>query len=87
LRYIGQILGLTAIHAAYSAPAVAIFGTAAHTVPALMEALGAGSPLDEIIDVLVIDESSQVPLTPALRPLAAISRTAQVVIDGAMSSG
>lgn len=74
--------GSSAIQAAYSAPSVAIFGTAAHTVPALMEVLGATGALDQLFDALVIDESSQVPVTLALRPLAAISKTAQIVIAG-----
>lgn len=79
---LGDPSGPPAVQAAYVSPSVAIFGTAAHTVPALMEALGAAGPLDQLFDVLVIDESSQVPVTLALRPLAAISKTTQIVIAG-----
>lgn len=62
---------------------VTIVATTAHivkTITALLQ--GQGSPIQEIFDFIVIDESSQVPVTLALRPLSALKAKGQLVIAG-----
>lgn len=63
---------------------VTIVATTAHIVKNLTALLhGAGcSPLQEIFDFIVIDESSQVPVTLALRPLSVLKSNGQLVIAG-----
>lgn len=60
-----------------------IIATTAHVVDKLIERLrSTGSSIEEIFDLVVLDESSQVPVTLALRPLCALRGTGQLVIAG-----
>jgi hypothetical protein len=64
---------------------VTIVATTAHTVGNINKLLNGGdnvSPLQSIFDFIVIDESSQVPVTLALRPLALLKENGQLVIAG-----
>ena len=63
---------------------VTIVATTAHIVHHLVARLGESvSPvLEELFDLVVLDESSQVPVTLALRPLAGLRTDGQVVIAG-----
>jgi len=60
-----------------------IIATTAHIVNQVIEQVGSsGSPIDAIFDLVVLDESSQVPVTLALRPLCALRDKGQLVIAG-----
>jgi hypothetical protein len=60
-----------------------IISTTAHMVLRLTKAVGqSGSALDELFDVIVLDESSQIPMTLAIKPLAAMKANAQVIVAG-----
>ena len=63
---------------------VTIAATTAHIVLQIVEQLGErGNPVfEELFDLVVLDESSQVPVTLALRPLAGLRTDGQVVIAG-----
>ena len=63
---------------------VTIVSTTAHIVNRIIEQLGesGNSVLAELFDLVVLDESSQVPVTLALRPLAGLRTDGQVVIAG-----
>jgi len=62
---------------------ITIVSHTAHFVHLVTKAAGTkDSVLDEIFDLVVLDESSQVPITLALRPLAAMKSNAQLVIAG-----
>lgn len=61
---------------------VTIIGTAAHAVPAMTKLLGNQNPLAPIFDLVIIDESSQVPITLALRALAVLKESSQLVVAG-----
>ena len=55
----------------------------AHFLHQVTKAAGtADSFVDEIFDLVVLDESSQIPVTLALRPLAAMKPNAQLIIVG-----
>jgi superfamily I DNA and/or RNA helicase len=57
--------------------------TTAHIVHQVTKNAGTtASMVDEIFDLVVLDESSQIPLTLALKPLAAMKRNAQIIIAG-----
>lgn len=71
------------LQAACSSNDIAIFSISAHGVPALSRVLAQqGNPLEPLFDLVVIDESSQVPMDLALRPLAVLKSEAQLVIAG-----
>jgi hypothetical protein len=60
-----------------------IIATTAHIVNQLIDRVGlSGSALNEMFDLVVLDESSQIPVTLALRPLCALRVTGQLVIAG-----
>ncbi len=63
---------------------VTIVATTAHIAERLAELVSGDddSVLKEIFDLVVLDESSQIPVTLALRPLAGLRADAQVVIAG-----
>jgi hypothetical protein len=73
----------TMLQASYGAGVVSFYTTSAHTVQALVEAL-TGNPawLVPAFDLVVIDESSQVPVNLALRPLAALKDKGELVVAG-----
>ena len=72
------------IDSAADADRVTIIATTAHIVHRIVEQLGesGSSVLEELFDLVVLDESSQVPVTLALRPLAGLRTDGQVVIAG-----
>lgn len=60
-----------------------IVSTTAHIVHRLTKAVGQnGAVADEVFDLIVLDESSQIPVTLALHPLAALKAGAQVIVAG-----
>lgn len=60
-----------------------IISTTAHMVLRLTKAVGqSGFALDEVFDVIVLDESSQIPMTLAIKPLASMKVGAQVIVAG-----
>jgi AAA domain len=60
-----------------------IVSTTAHIVDRLVELLGTqGKDIEEIFDLVVLDESSQIPVTLAFRPMAALRQDGQLVIAG-----
>ena len=63
---------------------VTIVATTAHIVHRILKQLSesGNSVLEELFDLVVLDESSQVPVTLALRPLAGLRTDGQVVIAG-----
>ncbi len=80
---LGDGAGVAALQAAYSSKGVSVFAISAHTIPSLVEATtGNAAPLVNAFDLVVIDESSQVPVTLALRPLAALNANAELVVAG-----
>lgn len=80
---LGDAAGEAQMQAAYRSSSVSIFGISAHTVPKLVEKLtGNPSPIVEAFEVVVIDESSQVPVTLALRPLVTLKAHGELVIAG-----
>ena len=63
---------------------ITIIGTVAHAVPNITKLLyGKDTDLIQALyDLVIIDESSQVPVNLALRPLSALKPNAQIVIAG-----
>lgn len=62
---------------------VTIVSHTAHTVHKITAAAGTkGQAVDELFDLVVLDESSQIPVTLALRPLAAMKTGGQLIIAG-----
>jgi len=61
---------------------VTVLATTAHIVHKIRELTLGPSIIQEMFDVVIIDESSQVELTMALRPLALLKPSAQLVIAG-----
>jgi hypothetical protein len=60
-----------------------VISTTAHIVHQVTKNAGANaSTVDEIFDLIVLDESSQIPVTLALKPLAAMKLNAQIIIAG-----
>lgn len=60
-----------------------VISTTSHIVHQVTKNAGtAASMLDEIFDLVVLDESSQIPITLALKPLAAMKANAQIIIAG-----
>ncbi len=60
-----------------------IISTTAHMVHQLTRSAGSKqSYLDELFHLVVLDESSQIPVTLALRPLAALRMNGQIVVAG-----
>ncbi|MBY0504423.1 MAG: ATP-binding protein [Bryobacteraceae bacterium] len=60
-----------------------VIATTAHMVNRVIEMLGAsGSFVAEIFDLVVLDESSQIPVTLALRPMSGLRKHGQLVIAG-----
>lgn len=60
-----------------------IIATTAHLVDQVIQKFGANSSrLDQVFDLVVLDESSQVPVTLALRPICGLKDGAQLVIAG-----
>ncbi len=60
-----------------------IISTTAHTVRRFIKGeIANSSVLEEVFDVLVLDESSQIPVILALKPLAALREGAQLVVAG-----
>jgi len=71
------------LQTAYGSNEVAFFTVSAHGIPALSRVLKQqANTLEPLFDLVVIDESSQVPVTLALRPLAVLKPDAQLVIAG-----
>jgi hypothetical protein len=69
--------------AAFGSKEVAFFTISAHSIPALSRVLKQqANTLEPLFDLVVIDESSQVPVTLALRPLAVLKPNAHLVIAG-----
>jgi AAA domain len=58
-----------------------IISTTAHIVQRLTEAVS-GKLLSELFHVVVLDESSQIPVTLALRPMAALRQDGQLIVAG-----
>lgn len=80
---LGDPVAQAQLKASYKSDAIAFYTISAHTVPALVETLtGMNDALVSTFDLVVIDESSQVPVTLALRPLAALKPEAEIVIAG-----
>lgn len=62
---------------------ITVIATTAHNVMKLTETVGTNnSCLDEIFDIVVLDESSQIPLTLALKPLASLRASGQLIVAG-----
>jgi hypothetical protein len=62
---------------------ITIISTTAHIVHRLTKFVGpAGSYVQELFDLVVLDESSQIPVTLALRPLGALKSGGQIVVAG-----
>jgi len=60
-----------------------IVSTTAHVIHQVTKDLGTtGSLVDTVFDLVVLDESSQIPVTLALRPLATMKSEAQLIIAG-----
>jgi hypothetical protein len=60
-----------------------VIATTAHIVQNIVQFVtGADSVVAEVFDLAVLDESSQIPVTLALRPLSALKHNAQLVIAG-----
>lgn len=60
-----------------------VISTTSHIVHQVSKNAGTtGSMLNEIFDLIVLDESSQIPITLALKPLAAMKTNAQIIIAG-----
>ena len=60
-----------------------VISTTAHIVNQVTKSAGTkGLLVDEIFDLVVLDESSQIPVTLALKPLAALNANAQIIIAG-----
>jgi hypothetical protein len=59
-----------------------IIATTAHILNQFIEKVSSGGTIVEIFDLVVIDESSQVPVTLALRPLCALRAMGQLVVVG-----
>jgi hypothetical protein len=68
---------------AFQGSGVSIFATSAHNARKLAQVLtNDESDLLEAFDLVILDESSQVPLALALMPLATLARAAEVLIVG-----
>ncbi|KRQ17180.1 DEAD/DEAH box helicase [Bradyrhizobium manausense] len=62
---------------------VTVVSCSAHIVHQITKSAGTtNSYVDEVFDLVVLDESSQIPLTLALRPLAAMTPGAQLIVAG-----
>lgn len=61
---------------------ITIVATASHAIPSMTTLLGYSQNISPLFDLVVIDESSQVPVTLALRPLAVLKENAQLVVAG-----
>lgn len=62
---------------------VTIVSHTAHSVHKITQAAGANSKyVDGVFDLVILDESSQIPVTLALRPLASLKNGGQLVIAG-----
>src|SRR5262249_35205280 len=60
-----------------------IVATTAHIINQLIEKVGStGSAIEKLFDLVVLDESSQIPIALALRPLAALRDSGQLVVAG-----
>jgi hypothetical protein len=60
-----------------------IVATTAHIINQLIEKVGStGSAIEGLFDLVVLDESSQIPIALALRPLAALRDSGQLVVAG-----
>lgn len=71
------------LQTAHGSNEVAFFTVSAHGIPALSRVLKQqANALEPLFDLVVVDESSQVPVTLALRPLAVLKPDAQLVIAG-----
>lgn len=80
---LGDAAGCASMMAAYTSSAVSVFAISGHTIPSLVEAVtGRDGHLLEAFDLIVIDESSQVPVTLALRALAVLRSDAELVVAG-----
>jgi hypothetical protein len=80
---LGNITGKSMMLSSYGSSVVSVYTISAHSVPDLAQALtGNGSPLIPTFDLVVIDESSQVPVTLALRPLSVLKDDAELVVAG-----
>jgi hypothetical protein len=58
-----------------------IVATTAHIVDRLVEDKN-GSPLAEVFDLVVLDESSQIPIALALKPIASLRADGQLIVAG-----
>jgi len=60
-----------------------IVATTAHILNQIIERLGqTGAKIEPLFDLVVLDESSQVPMTLALRPLCALKAAGQLIVTG-----
>jgi AAA domain len=62
---------------------ITVVSHTAHFIQQVTKDAGSkGRLVDEIFDLVVLDESSQIPITLALRPLAAMKTNAQLIVVG-----
>ncbi|MES0000910.1 AAA domain-containing protein [Mesorhizobium sp. M0051] len=74
---------LAMVQGAQDASRTTIIATTAHIVNQIVEQIGTtGDKIDGVFDLIVLDESSQIPVTLALRPLCALREDGQLVIAG-----
>ncbi len=60
-----------------------IIATTAHLVDQVIQRIGSnGQKMDQVFDLVVLDESSQVPVDLAIRPLCGLKESSQLVIAG-----
>lgn len=65
-----------------AAARITLVATSAHASRKVAELAGPGEVLAQVFDVVIIDESSQVPVTLALLPLATLKEESQIVVAG-----
>lgn len=80
----GTSAELQRLQAGFGDPAkVVLVATTAHIIGQVTNLIGDGGGLvQELYDLIVIDESSQVPVTLALRPLSALKTSGQLIVAG-----
>ncbi len=62
--------------------AITVVATSAHAIPGFVKELGYSKRLVPLFDFAVIDESSQVPVSLGLRPLAVLKQEGQLTVAG-----
>jgi hypothetical protein len=73
-----------AMHASFAnTKKITIISTTIHMAPRLPAHLsGSTAPIQELFDLVIIDESSQVEVTRAIQPMALLKRTGQLIVAG-----